>query len=233
MELLIDPDFVPGATLCEDESRHCVKVMRHRVGDTVFVSDGCGKRYECKIADANARGCMLEIVKCEELPEPTYSLHMAVAPTKNIDRFEWFVEKAVEIGVAKITPIYCDHSERTTLRTDRLRRIVMAAAKQSLKSYLPEVTEPVSCTDLIASAEEDQRFILHCEEGEKEHLFNACQTSRSTLVLVGPEGDFSAKEIGSALSHGFVECSLGKERLRTETAAVVATDIVSIKNQVG
>ncbi len=234
MELLVDRDFVPGATLCEEESAHCVRVLRHRVGDEVFVTDGEGRKFRCRITLADAKGCALDVLETEVVAPARHELHMAVAPTKNIDRFEWFVEKAVEMGVGKITPIICDHSERVRLRLDRLERLVVAACKQSLKYYLPEICEPVSCKELISNASEYQRFILHCEEGEKgekAHLFNVVEPCKSSLVLVGPEGDFSKEEILLALAKGFRECTLGEERLRTETAGVVATHIVDLKNQ--
>ncbi len=231
MELLVDPSFSPGSVLCEEESRHCVKVMRHREGDTVYVTDGQGQRFECRLVKADARGCLLDVVTTEVVPTFHHMLHMAVAPTKNIDRFEWFVEKAVEIGVCQITPIICDHSERTTLRLDRLERVATAAAKQSLKCHLPNIGEPISCAKLIEQATEQQRFILHCVEDAKRHLYQACAPGQSTLVLIGPEGDFSTREIELAKEHGFEACTLGEQRLRTETAAMVATNIVNLAEQ--
>ncbi len=207
--------------------------MRHRVGDTVFVTDGNGTRYECRIVKADPRGCELDVLKSEVQEPSRCNLWMAVAPTKNIDRFEWFVEKAVEIGVSRITPILCDHSERDKVRVDRLEKLVVAAAKQSLKYYLPQVDELMRISDLMRMELPEQRFILHCGESPKPHLFNAAQVAKDTLVLIGPEGDFSEKEISTALDSGFMECTLGPERLRTETAALVATNVISLRNQVG
>lgn len=233
MELLVDPNYTPGELLCDEESAHCVKVMRHRVGDTVFVTDGNGTRYECRLVKADPRGCELDVLKFDVQEPSCCNLWMAVAPTKNIDRFEWFVEKAVEIGVSRITPILCDHSERDKVRVDRLEKLVVAAAKQSLKYYLPHVDELTRLSDLMKMELPEQRFILHCGEAPKPHLFNAAQVAKDTLVLIGPEGDFSEKEISTTLGSGFMECTLGPERLRTETAALVATNVISLRNQVG
>lgn len=232
MELLVDPDFTSEGRLCAEESLHCVKVMRHREGDHVVVTDGRGTRFDCTLAKADARGCELTVETETEMPEPTHELRMAVAPTKNIDRFEWFVEKAVEIGVSRITPIETEHSERTRVRVDRLQRIVVAAAKQSLKYRLPVVDDVTPIADILKADVAEQRFILHCGENPKEHLFNAAKAGVSTIVLIGPEGDFSAREVETALSNGFQECTLGPERLRTETAAMVATNIVALRNQI-
>ncbi|MCI5777105.1 MAG: 16S rRNA (uracil(1498)-N(3))-methyltransferase [Bacteroidales bacterium] len=232
MELLVDPNFAPGRILSEEESAHCVKVMRHRVGDTLFVADGKGNRYECQLVDASPRGCTLNVLSTTVADEPKCHLWMAVAPTKNIDRFEWFVEKAVEIGVSRITPILCAHSERDRVRVDRLEKLVLAAAKQSLKCFLPSVDELTRFADLLASPLPPQRYILHCGENPKPHLFSQANPATDTLILIGPEGDFSAKEIVNAAAAGFQECTLGPERLRTETAALVATNVIAIRNQV-
>lgn len=233
MELLVDTAFDASVgILCEDESRHCVSVMRHRVGDEVFVTDGNGILYHCTIVEANSKKCVLNVVEQKQQPSPKHHLHMAVAPTKNTDRFEWFVEKAVEMGVGEITPIICDHSERNHLRLDRLERLVVAACKQSLKFYKPRINEPQKASELIVNATENQKFILHCEHEQKQHLFNVVNVGKSSLVLIGPEGDFSKEEIAQARSCGFVEATLGDERLRTETAAMVACHIVDLKNQI-
>lgn len=232
MELLIDPSFIPGGTLSEEESRHCISVMRHRQGDTVHVSDGCGTLYTCIIAKADSKHCQLSVESQQVMPRPVHELHMAVAPTKNIDRFEWFVEKAVELGISKITPLVCDHSERTHLRLDRLQRLVVAAAKQSLKYYLPEICEPQKAADVIAQATEEQRFIMHCHEGQKQHLFTASRPRVSSLLLIGPEGDFSTNEIVAAKANGFTEATLGDQRLRTETAALAACHIIDLRNDI-
>lgn len=231
MELLVDPSFSSAGILCPEESLHCVKVMRHREGDNVVVTNGRGARFDCLISKADPRGCILSVVSETEVAPPHYSLRMAVAPTKNIDRFEWFVEKAVEIGVSRITPIETERSERTRVRIDRLQRIVLAAAKQSLKYHLPAVDDVTQLDELLLSDHSAQRFILHCADKPKEHLFAAAKKGADTLVLIGPEGDFSPAEVDKALTLGFKECTLGDERLRTETAALVATNVIALRNQ--
>ena len=232
MELLFDRDFCAGALLSEEESRHCVKVLRHRAGDIVHVTDGAGRLYDCKIVKADARGCELEVVGSKEVGGGKPTVHIAVAPTKNNDRLEWAVEKMTEIGVTKITPLICERSERERLRIDRLEKIVIAACKQSLKCVLPEVSEPTTFEDLIESTTEEERFILHCGDTPKPHLFEAFTAGRSAIVLIGPEGDFSPTEVKRAIEKGYKECTLGEERLRTETAAVVADNIIALKNQI-
>lgn len=232
MELLVDPSFSAEGLLCEEESAHCVKVLRHKAGDCVFVTDGAGALFSCRLAKADPRGCRLDIedVKRHERPKP--DLWMAVAPTKNADRFEWFVEKAVEIGVGRITPLVCERSERARVRVDRLERLVVAAAKQSLKFFLPRLDEPLRFSDILKDANlPAQRFILHCGAAPKRHLFNAASPDDDALVLIGPEGDFSPSEVAMATNAACVECTLGPERLRTETAALVATNIFSLRSQ--
>lgn len=232
MELLIDTEFDSLGRLSDEESKHCVSVMRHRVGDIINVSNGRGTLYICKLTVADSRGCEMDVVEERQMPIPTHHLHMAVAPTKNIDRIEWFVEKATEMGISEITPIFCDHSERSKIRLDRLERIAYAAAKQSLKFYLPIINEPLSVKELIAKADENQRYILHCNENKKKHLFNLVNPNEKVLVLIGPEGDFSDAEIQLAKDHNFVEATLGEARLRTETAALASCHIVDLKNEI-
>lgn len=230
MELLVDRTFDGSLPLCEEESSHCVRVLRHRVGDEVFVTDGQGSLYRCRIDVANSKACELTVLESVMKPTPKHYLHMAVAPTKNIDRYEWFVEKATELGISEITPIICDHSERQKIRIDRLERIVVAASKQSLKFHLPKINEPCTAMELIERSAEEQRYIMHCAEGEKSHLYNDLQTCCSTLLMIGPEGDFSKKEVSKALDKGFKEATLGEERLRTETAALAACHMADLKN---
>lgn len=238
MELLIDPDFLPEeGNLSAEESKHCVSVMRHRVGDEVFVSNGQGSIWKCTLAEANSRGCMLNVVSEEIVPARESNLTMAVALTKNIDRFEWFVEKATEMRVEKIIPLITDHSERVQMRLDRIQRVVVAAAKQSLKAWLPELSEPMKVSDLFLDPQftEAQRFIMHCDPPvkceSKPHLLDALTPGRDTLLLIGPEGDFSSDEIQKAVNLGYLEATLGNERLRTETAAVLACHIGNLINR--
>lgn len=238
MELLIDTDFIPEeGLLSAEESKHCVSVMRHRVGDEVYVSNGQGSIWKCTLAEANSRGCMLNIISEETVPARRSNLTMAVALTKNIDRFEWFVEKATEMRVERIIPLITDHSERVQMRLDRIQRVVVAAAKQSLKAWLPQLTEPMKVSELFKDKEYDdaQKFIMHCDQpvgcAEKPHLLDALTRDQDTLLLIGPEGDFSASEIQKAVSLGYKEATLGNERLRTETAAVVACHIGNLINR--
>ncbi len=231
MELLYDSAFEGSGILCEEESRHAISVMRHKKGDVITITDGRGNLFESAIVDSNPKKCLLELVKATTLPQSLPRLHLAVAPTKNIDRFEWFLEKATEIGINEITPLICDHSERDRIRIDRMEKIVIAAMKQSLKFHLPKINEPVEASRFIASATDAHRFILHCRKGNMPHLFDMLTPSADSTILVGPEGDFSVKEIEFALANGYSESGLGSNRLRTETAAMVACHTFSLKNR--
>lgn len=234
MELLFDSGFQATtgqvATLCAEESAHCVRVLRHREGDNVSLTEGRGTLYTCQLLKADTKGCQLQVMGAERVAEPPHQLHMAVAPTKNQDRYEWFVEKAVELGVWRITPLVTERTVRVALRHDRLQRIAVAACKQSLKCHLPLIDEPTPLADLLRDNNAELNFLLHCEPGDKPHLYNKVLPRRSTLVLVGPEGDFTPAEIAQAEAARCVACTLGPERLRTETAAVAATNIVDLVN---
>ncbi|MDY5969855.1 MAG: 16S rRNA (uracil(1498)-N(3))-methyltransferase [Bacteroidales bacterium] len=210
-------------TLPEDESRHVVKVLRLGAGDSVFLTDGQGTLLRAAIVQPDVRGCVVKVEERNVQPEPTFQLRIAVAPTKNESRIEMFAEKATEAGIAAITPIRCDHSERTILRTDRLEKIVVSAMKQSLRLIKPRVDSLVRLDDVIISATEPQRFICHCEGAERVSLQQAMRPGVSTLILIGPEGDFSPREVALALEYGFRPITLGNSRLRTETAALAAT----------
>lgn len=220
------------ATLPREESHHCVRVLRMVSGDTLTVTDGCGLLCRATLLTPDERGCTIEMT--ERLPDPAprpYSLHVAVAPTKNTARIEWFVEKAVEIGIDTITPLLCDHSERTTLKTDRLHKIALAAMKQSLHTILPAINEPTRATDFMAQQDAaSQKFIAHCEGDERIPMQQICRRGGSVTVLIGPEGDFSPREIEAALAAGFKPVTFGTSRLRTETAALYATMLTSIIN---
>lgn len=218
------------AFLDQEESAHCVRVLRHRAGDEIVVVDGCGNMHRCRLSDDSPRGAAAEIL--ETVPDwggHSYSLNMAVCPTKNNDRFEWFVEKATELGVDVISPVIGERSERKVFKTERSRKIALSAMKQSLKARLPMVEEPVSVRDFILahSGEGGIKMICYCFEGETERrsiedvLGEASADARIT-VLIGPEGDFSPEEAKLAVENGFVPVHLGPSRLRTETAAVTA-----------
>lgn len=208
--------------LDENESRHCTKVMRMKQGDTLYLTDGKGNLYRCLLADANAKECVLDIADTRKnVGKRDYSLHIAIAPTKNTDRLEWFVEKAVETGIDKITPIICDRSERKHLRTDRLQSIAVSAMKQSLKTYLTEVMEPVKFKDFITGATEPEKYICHCMDGNKISPAHPFRPEHS-IILIGPEGDFTQAEAELAMQNGFKELTLGASRMRTETAGLAA-----------
>ncbi len=216
----------------KEESRHIVKVLRKHEGDMLHITDGAGFIYSARITDANDKRCTAQIFETQEVPTMPYSLHMAVAPTKTNDRFEWFLEKATEIGISEITPIICDHSERKAIKPDRYEKILQSAMKQSLKAHLPKLNPAVSLRDFLEKAHlEDIKCIAHCEETGKILLKNIVEPKRSVLILIGPEGDFSPAEIGKAKARGFTAVTLGNTRLRTETAAIVACHSVAYTNQ--
>ena len=217
--------------LGSEESFHCIKVLRMRTGETLHLTDGTGNLYVGQILAQDIKSCpvMLTSVTPDYGKRP-FRLHLAVAPTKNIARFEWFLEKATEIGVDEITPLICEHSERVQIRIDRLQKIIVSAAKQSLKTYLPVLHEPVKFDDFIKLNHTASRFVAYVEEQQPLHLKTIYQDGDCT-ILIGPEGDFSKKEMESALQQGFKPISLGPSRLRTETAAIVACHIINIANE--
>lgn len=219
--------------LDEQESKHCVRVLRLKVGTQLHLSDGEGTLYKAEIVDANPKACKLELIETlTEYGKRSYYLHVAIAPTKNIDRFEWFLEKATEIGIDEITPILCDHSERKQIKHERLERVVVSAMKQSLKAYKPQLNNLMSYKDFMqqASSSIEQRYIAHCDGGEKSLIKNLYKPKESVLILIGPEGDFSPEEVEIALKNSYKPVSLGDSRLRTETAGVVAVANVSFLN---
>lgn len=236
MELFYSDNISAGQVfLDQEQSTHCVRVLRHREGDVISVIDGLGSLFECRLVDANPKAAVATVVS--ETPDfgaHPYHLTMAVCPTKNIDRFEWFAEKATEIGVDVIAPVFGDRSERRVLKTDRIRRLAVSATKQSLKGRVPEVREPVSVAEFVASAPEGSlKLICYCEDDESRrvsvHEALAASDAREVMVLIGPEGDFSPEEIAAALSSGWKPVHLGSSRLRTETAAVVAATAVYLR----
>jgi len=209
--------------LDEAESKHAIRVLRLSTGDTVHLVDGKGNFYEAEITEANPRNCRVEVVKqIREFGKRRHYLHLAVAPTKNIDRFEWFLEKATEIGIDEITPILCDHSERKVIQNNRLEKVIISAMKQSLKAYLPRLNPLTPVKQMLYSGLDGNKFIAHCYDQEKRELKKEIAASLSNLILIGPEGDFSEEEVNLAVQQEFVPVELGKSRLRTETAAIVA-----------
>ncbi len=234
MQLFYAPDVtLPLYTLNEEESKHCVRVLRLREGDTLHLTDGRGSLYLCRVVEAHQHHCTVEVVQTQsEYGRLGYSLTMAVAPTKNIDRYEWFLEKATEVGVSRIIPIECDHSERRTIKHDRAMRVVTSAVKQSIKAYHPTLDELTSVREVITMPFDGQKFIAHCDSTfeKRDYLPSIIKKSENVLILIGPEGDFSPEEINFALENGFQPISLGEQRLRTETAAVAATVMVATIN---
>ncbi|MBO5894233.1 MAG: 16S rRNA (uracil(1498)-N(3))-methyltransferase [Alistipes sp.] len=235
MQLFYAPEItLPLYTLSEEESKHCVRVLRMKRGDELHITDGRGNMYRCKVVDDNAKRCTVEVVHTTPNYEPlAYELVMAVAPTKNIDRYEWFLEKATEVGISEVYPLECDHSERRQIKVEREEKVITAAVKQSLKAYHPTLHDMTRFRDVVTMPFEGQKFIAHCNDslGEREYLGKLVEKGGRSLILIGPEGDFSEEEITFALNNGFKAISLGKERLRTETAALIATVITSTINK--
>jgi 16S rRNA (uracil1498-N3)-methyltransferase len=200
-------------------------------GDTIFLVDGKGGFFETKITDPHPKRCTVVVIdKKLQYEQLSYNLHIAIAPVKSIDRYEWFLEKATEIGIDEITPLLCRYSERKAIKEERLNKIITSAMKQSIKAYHPTLNPMISFNEFIKTSFNGDKFIAHCENGEKEPLKNLVKKGVDTLILIGPEGDFSKDEIDTALANGFKEISLGNSRLRTETAGVVACHTVSLMN---
>jgi|TARA_B110000971_G_scaffold164532_1_gene168412 16S rRNA (uracil1498-N3)-methyltransferase len=213
------------------ESKHIVRVLRKTEGDILKITNGKGFLFDVEINFANDKRCSAIIVNVEKKIKPwQYYLHIAIAPTKNNDRIEWFLEKATEIGVDEITPIICSNSERRIVKLDRFEKIIQSAMKQSLKFTLPKLNAPVKFNDFIQQDFDGKVYIAHCEELEKNTLKSVINPAEKTIILIGPEGDFSKEEIQKALANKFTPISLGESRLRTETAALVAVQIVSFIN---
>jgi len=235
MYIFFAPDITHSFyTLSETESKHCIKSMRLKKNAVIQLIDGKGYVYEARISDDNMRACTLEIVNKNYIGNPFhFYLHLAVAPTKNSDRFEWFVEKAVEIGISEISAVECKNSEKTKIKIERIERISIAALKQSMHSVLPIFNTQKTFETILKDAKEKQKFIAYCGEdtNAKPFLKQLCKPQTDTLILIGPEGDFTLEEIILAKQFGFLPVSLGNSRLRTETAALVACNTVHFVNQ--
>lgn len=235
MELFYSRDIEGGiCRLDQDESGHCVKVLRHRAGDEISVIDGCGTLYRCRISVDSPKGVEAMVLSSEEgWGSHPYRLHMAVCPTKNNDRYEWFAEKACEIGLDEVSPVIGEHSERRVFKTARIEKILVSAAKQSLKGSVPAVNEPVSVKEFIENAADSSalKLMAYCFEDERAPRRSikdvlAEYNGDEIIILIGPEGDFSRAEAELALSRGFIPVHLGDSRLRTETAALAAVSAV-------
>ena len=225
MQLFYNPNIneaTENFTFDKEESKHIIKVLRKQGGDMLFVTNGLGCLFKTEIVVGSDSKCTVKIISFELAATPKYHLHLAVAPTKMNDRYEWFLEKATEIGISEITPIICDHSERKFIKTDRFDKILQSAMKQSLHYYLPKLNEPISFKDFIKQKNEGLLLIAHCEETDKKALKSVVKPGENVTLLIGPEGDFSNKEITLALDNNYTPVTLGSTRLRTETAAIVA-----------
>jgi 16S rRNA (uracil1498-N3)-methyltransferase len=226
MHVFYTPDLQNQAqyTLNEEESKHCSKVLRLSTGDKVFLVDGRGGLYEAEIETESKKHVGLLITKTiKEYQKRNHHLHIAIAPTKNIDRLEWFLEKATEIGIDEITPIICERSERKVVKEDRLLKVITSAVKQSLQAYHPLLNPAITFSQLLQQQTTATKLIAHCvDDAERSYIKDLVQPLNSYLILIGPEGDFSPQEITTALQHGFMPVTLGTTRLRTETAALAA-----------
>ncbi len=232
MHLFFASDITtPSYTLAKDESKHAITVLRLKVNDTIKLTEGSGTIYTARITDPNPKACKVEVIDTYTAPKRNYELEIAVAPTKNMDRYEWFAEKATEIGIDTISPILCEHSERKVLKLERVERIIQSAVKQSEQAYVPRLNNLIAFEEYVKSVDAELKFIAHCNKTEKTLLKDAAKANKNICVLIGPEGDFSPVEINIAFKNGFIPISLGENRLRTETAALVACHTISLINQ--
>ncbi|WP_047245814.1 16S rRNA (uracil(1498)-N(3))-methyltransferase [Maribacter thermophilus] len=212
------------------ESKHIVKVLRRKINDELLITNGKGLMLSAKIIDDNPKKCSVEVTGIKKVHPQKHWLHMVVAPTKMNDRFEWFLEKATEIGVNEITPVICQRSERKTIKLERYNKVILSAMKQSFQAYLPKLNDLIPLDEFLEKPAEGSLFIAHCENMEKYELKRSVIPDSPTTILIGPEGDFSTAEIKKAISKGYMPVSMGKNRLRTETAAIVACTTVAMIN---
>ena len=235
MHLFYTPDIAPSHPqyfLNEEESKHAIRVLRLEAGSEVQLIDGKGGLYIAEIKDPHPKRTILQITNViTEYNKRNHYLHIAIAPTKNLDRLEWFLEKATEIGIDEISLIICQRSERKEAKTERLNKIITSATKQSLKAYHPVLNEPVALNKFLGQPFNGQKFIAHCEDSEKSSLSAEIEKQGRYLILIGPEGDFSPVEIDTTLHNGYKAITLGESRLRTETAALEACFEVNFLNR--
>ena len=232
MQLFYNPDINLNTTAFsfdKNESRHIIKVLRKKEKDHLFITNGKDYLFKAEIMSVSDKKCVVQIISKEIQPkEWNYKLHIAIAPTKMNDRYEWFLEKATEIGIDEITPLICDNSERKMIKMDRYKKVIISAMKQSLKFRLPTLNDPIKFSDFIIKDFPGSRLIAHCEQTNKQTLNPRSFSHNNITVLIGPEGDFSTKEINTALQHKFIPLSLGNSRLRTETAGIVVCSSISV-----
>ena len=231
MQLFYAPNISSNSELPAEEAAHCVRVLRLSEGSEIQLTDGKGSFFKAVIASAHAKHCIVNIVE-QTTPTPLWNfhLHIALAPTKNMDRTEWFTEKATEIGINEITCLRCEHSERKEVKMARLEKTAISAMKQSQKATLPTLHEMIPFKTFIEQPFNGRKFIAHCEKETKQELKTLYSPNENALILIGPEGDFSPEEIRLALAKGFEPISLGKSRLRTETAALAACHTLHVLN---
>ncbi len=234
MQLFYNPTITENTSQFsfeKEESKHIIKVLRKSVGDIVHITNGYGWLFTAEVSIPNINKCVVNIISKVKQTKHDYNLHLAVAPTKMNDRYEWFLEKATEIGIDTITPIICDHSERKQIKTERFEKILQAAMKQSLSCYMPKLNEPIHFKAFVNQEFKGDLFIAHCEETDRKSLKNVLKPKHDITILIGPEGDFSTKEIALAVNNKFIPVTLGNTRLRTETAAIVACHSVAFINE--
>ena len=215
----------------KEESKHIVKVLRKKEQDIIHITNGLGLLFISEISFASEKKCEVRITEIQTFKKPSFHTHIAVAPTKMNDRLEWFLEKATEIGIHEITPIICEHSERKVYKVDRAEKIIQSALKQSNQYFIPKINEPLSFVEFIKQHFQGQKFIAHCENKIKKSLKNEVKKDTEVVILIGPEGDFSVKEINLALQNDFIPVTLGNTRLRTETAALAACHTIALINE--
>lgn len=233
MQLFFQPEIKETDTIYSfdaQESKHILKVLRKVEGDEILITNGQGLLITAKITTGKNKQCQVSVENVHTNHPSRHYLHMAVAPTKMNDRFEWFLEKATEIGVHEITPVICQRSERKVVKMDRMERVVHAALKQSFQTFLPKVNEAISLNEFLKLPQSNHLYIGHCEESERHDLFRRVVPDSDLTILIGPEGDFTPTEIKMAGAKGYLPVSLGKTRLRTETAAMVACTTVALAN---
>ncbi len=233
MQLFYTTEFKGNhAILDKNDSGHLIRVLRKQKGDQVHFTDGKGNLYTGMIEIDDPKKCMIQIIeKKENFEKRDYFLHLAVAPTKNLIRFEWLIEKATEIGIDEITPIICNHSERKVIKTERLERVALAAMKQSLKAWLPKINDAIGFNEFISLKQKAQKFIAYISPDVTNLLQDDYEKGNNSIVLIGPEGDFDIEEIRLAKEYRYTPISLGKNRLRTETAGIVSCTIIHLMNQ--
>ena len=230
--IFFTPDIQTNVELPLEEAQHCVRVLRKKEGDEILLTDGKGAFYDAEIIQAHPKHCIVNILNVISQSKPwAFDLQIAFAPTKNMDRIEWFAEKATEIGIDRLSPLLCAHSERKEIKNARIEKILVSAMKQSQKAYLPLLDDMSTFRSFVKQDFKGDKYIAHCYDGEKQLLKDVYPKGNPALILIGPEGDFSEEEVALAVDCGFRPISLGNSRLRTETAALVACHTIHVLNQ--